>query len=97
MDDLQKLRILLTHWIEHNQEHADEFRRWAEKGGTAKPEVLRAAERMSDVNQALQEALEKLGGAIEQPHAHEHQHADGTVHSHAHPHTHTDEDHDHGH
>ena len=25
----EKLRILLTHWVEHNREHAEEFRRWA--------------------------------------------------------------------
>jgi len=28
-DDLAKLRILLPHWIEHNEEHAASFQRWA--------------------------------------------------------------------
>jgi hypothetical protein len=97
MNDLQKLRILLTHWIEHNQEHADEFRRWAEKGQEAKPKILKAAELMGDVNQALEQALEKLGGPPEQTHMHEHRHADGTVHSHAHSHRHPGKAHDHGH
>lgn len=27
----EKLKILLKHWIEHNEEHAEEFREWAEK------------------------------------------------------------------
>lgn len=80
MNDLEKLRILLSHWIEHNEEHADEFRRWADKAGTAAPDVLAAAERMGYVNQALAAALEKLGGAA----AHEHRHADKTVHTHEH-------------
>ena len=66
MKDLEKLRILLCHWIEHNEEHADEFRRWAEKAGEAAPYVLVAAERMGYVNQALAAALEKLGLEIEQ-------------------------------
>jgi hypothetical protein len=28
--DPEKLRVLLPHWIEHNAEHAAEFRQWAE-------------------------------------------------------------------
>ena len=27
MNELQKLRVLISHWIDHNEEHADEFRR----------------------------------------------------------------------
>jgi hypothetical protein len=64
MKEIEKLRVLLSHWIEHNQEHADEFRRWADKAGDAAPDVLAAAERMGQVNQALAAALEKLGGEI---------------------------------
>jgi hypothetical protein len=60
----------LSHWIEHNEEHADEFRCWADKAGDAAPDVLAAAERMGQVNQALAAALEKLGGAVEHTHAH---------------------------
>jgi hypothetical protein len=92
VNDQEKLRILLGHWIEHNEEHADEFRRWADKAGAAAPDVLTAAERMGQVNQALAEALKKLGGAMEHnqagahphSHTHEHRHADGTVHTHDH-------------
>jgi rubrerythrin len=64
MKETEKLRVLLSHWIEHNQEHADEFRRWAEKAGDAAPDVLAAAQRMGQVNQALAAALEKLGGEV---------------------------------
>ena len=35
MTDVQKLRILLPHWIEHNVEHAAEFREWAERARVA--------------------------------------------------------------
>ncbi len=47
-------------WIEHNEEHAAEFRHWADKAGDAAPDVLAAAKRMGQVNAALVVALEKL-------------------------------------
>lgn len=62
MNDPEKLRVLLSHWIDHNEEHAGEFRQWAEKAGAAAPDVLAAAERMAPVNEALAAALAKLGG-----------------------------------
>ena len=33
--DQEKLQVLLPHWIEHNAEHAAEFRTWAEKARQA--------------------------------------------------------------
>jgi hypothetical protein len=30
MNDVERLRVLIPHWIEHYEEHADEFRHWAE-------------------------------------------------------------------
>ena len=78
MDDLLKLRMLLPHWIEHNQEHAAEFVRWAElataSGHGEATELIRAAAReMQQVNHSLQTALDKLGGpAPMETHGHEH-------------------------
>lgn len=34
MDDISKLRHLLEHWREHNDEHAETYRQWAEKAAT---------------------------------------------------------------
>jgi len=75
MNDVKKLRVLLTHWIEHNTEHAGEFRRWADIAGDVAPDILAAAERMGHVNQALATALEKLGGPVtyHQPGEHVHE------------------------
>jgi hypothetical protein len=57
--------------MEHNEEHADEFRRWAGQEMTAaSADLLAAAEAMKQVNRALAAALEKLGGAAPQPHSH---------------------------
>ena len=30
MNALEKLQVLLPHWVEHNAEHADELRSWAD-------------------------------------------------------------------
>lgn len=66
MTDLQKLRILLPHWIEHNVEHAAEFREWAERARVAGQEgaasdIALAAEELEWANEELAAALEKLG------------------------------------
>jgi len=65
--DLEKLRVLLPHWIEHNVEHAGEFRTWAERGGKAGEQILEAAQYLELANQALGKALETLGGPLEHP------------------------------
>ncbi|MEW6067167.1 MAG: hypothetical protein AB1610_02560 [Nitrospirota bacterium] len=31
MDELEKLKMLLQHWMEHNNEHAEAYRDWARK------------------------------------------------------------------
>ena len=64
MNEEEKLRILIPHWIEHNQEHADEFRKWADQAGKAAPEILAAADEMIRANASLEVALEKLGGGL---------------------------------
>jgi hypothetical protein len=63
MNEEEKLRVLIPHWIEHNEEHAEEFRRWAELASEASRDILAAAESLMRANQALAGALEKLGGA----------------------------------
>ena len=46
MSEVEKLRVLIPHWIEHNKEHAAEFRKWAEQAGEATPEILSASDEM---------------------------------------------------
>jgi hypothetical protein len=70
VNEVEKLRVLIPHWIEHNNEHASEFQRWAETTSEAAPDLLVAAEAMKQVNQTLAIALEKLGGALPHPHSH---------------------------
>jgi hypothetical protein len=70
MKEMDKLRILIPHWIEHNQDHADEFRKWAIQAGEAAPDILAAADQMNQVNKTLESALAKLGGPLEYHHEH---------------------------
>ncbi len=67
MNELEKLRVLLPHWIEHNEEHVAEFRQWAKRAGEASADIIAAAHQMEIVNHSLRAALEKLGGALEPP------------------------------
>lgn len=70
MRDLEKLRVLLDHWVGHNREHAEEFRQWA---GRAEQLGVRevasnlgaAVEELKSVNKWLVAALDKLGGPTE--------------------------------
>jgi len=64
-DDETKLRRLLPYWIEHNEEHADSFRRWAEVarglGQTAVAERMEAAvAQIVACNEELRAALDWL-------------------------------------
>jgi len=65
LDDLIKLCVLLPHWIEHNEEHADNFRQWVVRASeTGQDETVRLIEEavahMVACNQALAVALQSL-------------------------------------
>lgn len=79
LTERDKLRALLPHWIEHNTQHATEFRRWVGMAGEAEADIEAAAAQMDAANEALAAALEKLGGPASQPHlpqghSHSHEH-----------------------
>jgi hypothetical protein len=69
VEETEKLRVLLPHWIEHNGEHAGEFREWAQRAGPARDALLAAARLVEDANVWLQEALTQLGGPLEHHHS----------------------------
>ena len=65
-DDRAKLRVLLSHWIEHNQEHAASFQEWAGRARELGLEAVAkqievAVDRMKACSQALAVALRELG------------------------------------
>lgn len=70
MSDLEKVRVLLPHWLEHNKSHAGEFSDWAElvrKGGNSEVAALldEAVRQLQAVDNVLAEALERAGGPID--------------------------------
>ena len=65
MDDIQKkLQTLLDYWIEHNSEHEQEFRDWADKAASSYAEVAKqlqkAATKMASVSDELMKAKQAL-------------------------------------
>ena len=75
---IEKLRILLPHWIEHNRSHGDEFRQWAVAARTDGCESLAEFLDMAAANTAATaELLQKAGteiGASGGTHDHHHHH-----------------------
>lgn len=70
MRDLEKLKVLLAHWVEHNREHAEEFRQWAQRAEQLGVKEVAsnlgaAVEEMQSVNKRLVAALDQLGGPAE--------------------------------
>lgn len=63
--DLQKLRILLEHWIEHNEAHAEEFMEWADKAkelrsSAVTEKIATASDCMLKANESLRAAIKSL-------------------------------------
>ena len=93
MDNVEKLRIMLQHWIDHNKGHVDEFDRWratmTAEGRTALADhIHRTVELMASVNAELEKALKEAGGGHthhEDDHDHDHDHH-GHHHHHHHKH-----------
>ena len=64
-DEKAKLRALLDYWMEHNEEHSQEFREWADKAKAfgeagAGTELLRAAQDMDKATKSLSQAQKRL-------------------------------------
>lgn len=88
MDNVEKLRVMLQHWIEHNKGHVEEFEKWrqtmTEEGKTSLAEdIAEAVKTMAIVNTQLAKALETAGGAKSDDEEHHHHH-----HGHHHDHHH---------
>ena len=67
MENKDKLRILIPHWIAHNQEHANEFRDWATRADKVSADILAASDSIDLANESLSSALENLGGSLPLP------------------------------
>jgi hypothetical protein len=93
MDDIQKSRIRLKHWIDHNFEHIKGYEEVSQlldnnNCGAAAEMIRRGARLIEDANTEFENALESLGGEDEKTnrpaagadsegHSHEHSHRHG--------------------
>ncbi len=62
MDERKKLSVMIEHWIEHNDEHMEEYKKWAHKAEelglkSVRKEIEEAIESLSQSNHHLERAL----------------------------------------
>ncbi len=57
MNEIEKVKYLTDHWIEHTEEHAEELLRWAE--------IVENIEEGNEIAKVLRKASEKFKEAIE--------------------------------
>ena len=60
MDDLEKLKKLLPHWMKHNDEHVKIYKDWAEKMTSLGKEEL------AEVLEVIHQESQKLRGLFEE-------------------------------
>jgi hypothetical protein len=64
-EEKSRLKTILAHWVEHNEEHSREFREWAEKARQmgeeeVADEILQAVGSMDKVTGILNKTLKRL-------------------------------------
>ncbi len=79
LSGVEKLRVLLPHWLEHNDAHIAEFKKWqniaqSETGAETAELLNEAIKGMETTGEALIQALELIGGAKKDGHSHDHHH-----------------------
>jgi hypothetical protein len=65
MDQKKKLSVVIEHWIEHNESHMGEYKKWAQTAGElgldlVKAEIEEAVGKLSQSNKHLEKALKVI-------------------------------------
>jgi t-SNARE complex subunit (syntaxin) len=65
MDQKKKLSVVIEHWMEHNESHKGEYKKWAQTAGElgldlVRAEIEEAMEKISQSNKHLEKALKAL-------------------------------------
>jgi hypothetical protein len=65
MDQKKKLSVVIEHWIEHNESHMGEYKKWAQTAGElgldlVKTEIEEAVGKLSQSNKHLGKALKTI-------------------------------------
>ncbi|MGQ9647205.1 MAG: hypothetical protein ACUVWO_11800 [Thermodesulfobacteriota bacterium] len=65
MEEKKRLSVVIENWIEHNESHRDEYKKWAQKAAAmnlqeVQAQIEEAIGKLSSVNQHLERALKSL-------------------------------------
>jgi nickel/cobalt exporter len=76
--DIEKLQMLITHWLQHNESHGKEYAKWAtvarEAGHSTAAECIEeAVGLLAKADRAFEKALAAVGGPGK-GHQHHHHH-----------------------
>jgi predicted glycosyltransferase len=79
MEQMEKLRVLLPHWIQHNRGHAEEYGKWSalarQAGETEVADHIESAiAAMNQASELLDKALLVAGGEMPDDDGHHHHH-----------------------
>ncbi|PIE65166.1 MAG: hypothetical protein CSA26_04820 [Desulfobacterales bacterium] len=75
MDNIEKLRVILQHWIDHNGGHVDEFEKWRQlMNNEGKTEIAASLEeaktQMNKISDLLAAVLKDIGEPVAGDHHH---------------------------
>jgi len=73
--DVEKLQMLISHWLNHNEDHGSEYGKWAEvarqAGYVSTAEFIEeAVELLAKADKAFEKALESVSGPGKEHHHH---------------------------
>jgi hypothetical protein len=65
MEEKKRLSVVIEHWIEHNESHMGEYKKWAQKAAAlnleeVQAQIEEAIRKLSSVNQHLERAMKSL-------------------------------------
>ena len=77
--DLEKLQLLLTHWLQHNKSHSSDYLKWADvarQGNHTKTAefIEQAVDFLKKSDKSLEKALASVGGPGKEDGHHHHNH-----------------------
>ncbi len=68
MDEKKRLSLVIEHWIEHNESHMGEYKRWAQKASAlnlegVQAQIEEAIRKLSLVNDHLEKAMKAVASS----------------------------------
>ena len=69
MDQKKKLSVIIEHWIEHNESHMNEYKKWAQTAkelglDSVRARIEKAMEMLVQSNKHLEKALKTVSESL---------------------------------